>query len=279
MTAAILILNADDYAMTAGISRSIERLAEARRLSAASAMVTLPPWPGDAKRFRALRPHIATGLHLNLTLATPAGPMPQLAADGRLPPLKTLILKAVSGQLDATEINAEITRQLDLFETAMGHPPDHIDGHQHVHVLPVMRALLLDIVAERYPRRPPLVRDPTDRRALKSIMADAGTKAITVNALAAGFARQANDGFAGFSTFDTSKPYAQELGRALSTTGRCVIAMCHPGFSDAELQRLDPVVSRRDQEHEALMTFADLPARIWHPDRSADGPAIDWSAL
>ena len=46
----MIILCADDYAMTEGVSRAIGELAAAQRLSATSVMVTSPHWPATAPR-------------------------------------------------------------------------------------------------------------------------------------------------------------------------------------------------------------------------------------
>ena len=50
MSGRMLILCADDYALTEGVSRAIGELAAARRLSATSVMVTTPHWPAAAPR-------------------------------------------------------------------------------------------------------------------------------------------------------------------------------------------------------------------------------------
>jgi chitin disaccharide deacetylase len=270
----MIILTADDYAMTYGVSRAIEQLARAGRLSATSAMVTMPGWLEDAVRIRDLRGQVAIGLHLNLTLGAPAGPMPELAPRGTFPSLKALIARALSRRLSGEEIAGEIRRQLDLFERALGFPPDHIDGHQHVQVLPTIRRALLDEVHRRYRTLPPLLRDPS---------ADGTGKARIVNALSIGFRRAAkrrglptNDGFAGFSAFDVARDYSDELHAAFAVVGQRAIVMCHPGFPDDTLASLDPVVDRRRQEYDALMVDATLPERIWRPQRASTGAPIDW---
>ena len=94
-------------------------------------------------------------------------------------------------------------------------------------------------------------------------------------ARAAGF--PTNQGFSGASAFDGRVDFGQELARFMSNPGPRHLVMCHPGHVDAELATLDPVVNRREQEFAALMAAPDLPARIWHPVRSATG-AIEWSA-
>jgi chitin disaccharide deacetylase len=289
-----IILNADDYAMTDGVSRSIEALAFGRRLSATSVMSTMPEWPASALRLRALRDRIAIGLHLNLTLGAPSKPLRNLAPDGAFPALSVLLRRAVLGALDHAEIAAEIERQLDLFEQHLGYPPDHVDGHQHIQVLPVVRAALLDSLARRYKTAPPLVRDPSD--AADQLMARglAGAKAITVKALAAGFSNGArqrglpvNLRFAGFSAFDTKASYQKEItdeldrgrGRDAGRTPGLSIIMCHPGYADAALAALDPVVERRQQEHDGLMQLEALEGRIWHANRPHDGAPINWTGV
>jgi len=282
--ASMIILCADDYAMTEGVSRAIGELAAARRLSATSVLTTSSHWPRMAPRLLVHRGHLSIGLHLNLTLGQPLGQMPRLAPQGILPPLANLTVWALGGVLDAGEIAAEIGRQLDRFEAVLGFPPDHIDGHQHVQVLPGVRRALFKEVERRYRVRPPLLRDPSDR--LGAILARRASvpKALTVAALAFGFAGSAhkrglhtNDSFAGFSRFDERQPYAEELEQALSAPGRRHLVMCHPGHPDAELASLDPVVNRRRMEYEALMANLTLMKRIWRPARQGDGATFDWS--
>jgi chitin disaccharide deacetylase len=281
----MLILCADDYALTEGISRAVGELAAARRLSATSVMVTTPHWPAAAARLRVHRGHLAVGLHLNFTLGGPLGPMRGLAPAGSFPSRNALMVRALLGATNQTEIAAEIERQLDAFEKGLGFPPDHIDGHEHMHVLSGIRQPLLEVVSRRYQRLGPMIRDPSDRPA--SILARSRgprLKAAVVAALAARFGAYVrhmglptNDGFSGFSRFDPRVPYAQELADAQSALGPRHVLMCHPGHSDHELATLDAVVERRRMEYDALMRDVTLPDRIWRPERSADGPPVDWS--
>ena len=279
-----VILTADDYAIAAGVSRGILELAEAGRLSATSAMVTFPRWPQDALRLARVRHRIAAGLHLNLTVGAPLGAMPGLALAGVLPSLGDLTRRALLGRIDAREIEAETGRQIDRFVAAVGHPPDHVDGHQHVHALPGIRDGVLAAVARHLGASRPLVRDPGDRPATIVRRGGAFGKALAVAALTRGFARAAaraglatNAGFSGFSAFDTRRDFAGELAAALRHPGPLHVAMCHPGHADDELAGRDPVTARRGQELAALLASPDLAARLWHPERDADGPPIDWS--
>jgi chitin disaccharide deacetylase len=274
----VIVLNADDYALTPGVSHAIDALADAGRLSATSVLATSPHWPALAPALASRRGRLAVGLHVDLTLGIPLGPMPRLAPAGRFPGLPALLRGALLGALDAGELRAEILRQLECFERALGHPPDHVDGHEHVHVLPGVRGALLDAVGARAGL---LVRDPTAATTPPGL----GIKPRIVQALALGFGARArrrghvvNDAFAGFSRFDTRRPYADELRAALDGPGTLRVVMCHPGFPDAALAALDPVTTRRRQEYEALAAEPGLEARIWRPERGAEGARVDWGA-
>lgn len=279
-----VLLCADDYAMTEGVSAGIEELISAGRLSATSAIVTSRHWRSHAHRLAASRAHAAVGLHLNLTLGSPLGPMPHLAPSRHFPRIGELVRRALSGRLDEAEIAGEISRQLDEFENVFGHPPDMVDGHQHVQVLPHIRGPLLRVLSERYPRTKPLLRIPADPIVAIWMRRTAGLKALGLSVLSAGFGARArasgfatNSGFSGVSSFDERVPYADELKRFFVRTGPLHIIMCHPGYPDEELACIDPVVGRRLAELETLRDDPDLPARVHHPSRDEKG-RISWGA-
>ena len=137
------ILCADDYGLAPGVGAAIRDLIAQGRLSATSCMTAGPYWPEEARLLAPLAGQADIGLHFTLTDQTPAGPMPVLAPEGRLPPIGRLMKDAYTGRLDPAEIAAEFARQLHNFTAALGRTPDFIDGHQHVHLLPVVR----DVVA------------------------------------------------------------------------------------------------------------------------------------
>jgi predicted glycoside hydrolase/deacetylase ChbG (UPF0249 family) len=282
----MVILCADDYALSLGVARAVGELSAARRLSATSVLVTAAHWPGLAPRLSVHRGHLAIGLHFNLTLGSPLGKMPRLAPSGTLPSLAKLIGAALLGLIDRTEIRDELERQLDHFERGLSFPPDQVDGHQHVHVLPGIREVVLETLARRYPTLPPLVRDPSDRWEAIAARPSAKSKAALVATLALGFAAAArrrglptNQGFSGFSKFDVSVPYASELEEALKHLGARPLVMCHPGHPDAAPAHGDPVAARRRMEYDALMADRALPQRIWRPSRSSGGPPVDWASV
>lgn len=269
------ILCADDFAISAGVSDGIERLAHAGRLSATSALVTLPRWSDDARRLAQLADRIAIGLHINLTLGRPLGAMAHLAPDGKLPPLGALVRAALLGRIDHAEVEAEILRQIEAFRDHTRRDPDFIDGHQHVHALPQVRTSVLAALTLAFPGdRKPLVRDPADQsgrilarriNVAKSMLIATLSSGFGAGVRAAGF--PVNDSFSGVSAFDRAHPYGAELARFLGHKGACHLVMCHPGVADEELGALDPVTLRREDELSTIMSYPGLPDIIWHPVR------------
>jgi predicted glycoside hydrolase/deacetylase ChbG (UPF0249 family) len=261
-----VVLCADDFGLTEGVSRGILDLARMGRISAASAMTNRPWWPRLARDLDAIGGELGVGLHLNLTVGAPLGAMPQLAPKGVFPELSEVLRGAFRKRLPLAEIGAEIDRQLTAFEAALGRPPDFIDGHQHVHALPGIRDALLKILRDRGWQGRVWLRDPSDRLGATLRRRVAVRKALTVRMLARGFAAAAcaagfevNEGFSGFSPFDLARDPAADFPRYFEALGRRPLVMCHPGHVDAELARLDPVGEPREQEYAYLAsdTFSD----------------------
>jgi len=280
-----VILCADDFAMTEGVSLGIEELALAGRLSAVSALVTTRHWPAHGTRLAALRGHVAVGLHFNLTLGAPLGPMPRLAPGRRLPAIAALTRMALGRRVEAHEVAMEAGRQLAAFEAATGFSPDFVDGHQHVHALPGVRDGVIAALRQHFPHGGPLVRTPADQVAAILSRGLAVPKSIALSGLAFGFAslvRRAglptNDTFSGVTDF-RPEDAAEELHHAMRRPGRLHLVMCHPGFPDSELAAIDPITVRRRAEYDALMEDGGLTAAIWRPQRATGGPAIDWSRI
>ncbi len=276
-----IILCADDFALTDGVSTGIAELAADGRLSATSALVTGPHWPLHVNRLRSLRQRLAVGLHFNLTLGRPLGAMPWLCPTNRFPMVSTVVRSSLARHIDGQEIERELLRQLDAFEQEMGCAPDFVDGHQHVHALPVVRTAVLNVLKRRYDGGPLLVRDPADTAAAILGRSAAVKKSLVLATLARGFGDAVkaagfitNTSFSGVSAFDERKSYRTELDRFFLLPTLRHLVMCHPGYVDDELPTLDPVVGRRLDELSTLKAYEGLPERLWHPSRRLDGSII-----
>jgi len=140
-----LALCADDFGLAPGISAGINRLAQAQRLTAISCITNSPHWEASAPLLARLPASVDTGLHINLTEGRPLSP--RLAKLWpKMPSLPLLIVRAHLGLLPRAELRSEVHAQLAAFRAATGVAPKFIDGHQHVHHLPVLRGIILDMV-------------------------------------------------------------------------------------------------------------------------------------
>jgi predicted glycoside hydrolase/deacetylase ChbG (UPF0249 family) len=255
-----LIVCADDYGISPGVSRGIRELAEAGRISATGAMTCMPHWPEAAAAITHLAGRVAVGLHLTLTDQGPLGPMPKLAPTGRFPGIAHLNLHARLGGLPMGEIAAELDRQLDAFEAQFGRPPDFIDGHQHVHLLPGIRDLVIDACVERLAAHGTWLRDTWDRPIVlvRRASLQGAMIALLGHRLHRGIRRrgvEANRGFAGVYPFGQI-PLDAAIPRLLTHAGERPMLMVHPGHPDPGLAAVDSWIEPREGEWAYLMSTA-----------------------
>ncbi|WP_447725769.1 ChbG/HpnK family deacetylase [Sphingomonas koreensis] len=143
-----LVICADDFGRSAVINEAVLGLGRQGKLSAASVMVDEPyAEQGASGLVRLAGFHI--GLHLTLVDSSVAEVRETLARAGVAPTIDRLTLDAFRGRVPLAVIEAEVTRQFDVFERLFARPPDFIDAHQHAHLLPGIRTVLLDIAARR----------------------------------------------------------------------------------------------------------------------------------
>jgi chitin disaccharide deacetylase len=262
-------LCADDYALSPGVSLGILEALRAGRLTATSVLVTRPSWPSGADALRecnrgAGNAKADVGLHLNLTLGSPLGPMPAFAPSGRFPELAKAVKAAVSGTLPRAEIGEEIARQIDKFCEHFGTPPDFVDGHCHIQILPQIRRQLFAALEEKGLLGRVWLRNSSDSLA-RILRRNAGEfkKALGIAWLGQGFAGEAaargfltNEGFAGFSAFCSGCDYAAAFARYLRAPGKRHLVMCHPGYCDSDLVAVDSATLSREQELRFLLSSA-----------------------
>ncbi len=141
-----LAVCADDHGQNPAVSQAIDRLARRQRLTAASLLTTTAHAAEAARQSRDWPAGVQRGLHWNLTEGEP------LSAGLRrhwpvLPSLPRLIALAHAGALPMPAIAGELLTQLARFVRHAGAAPQHIDGHQHVHHLPGLRRLVLDLAS------------------------------------------------------------------------------------------------------------------------------------
>jgi predicted glycoside hydrolase/deacetylase ChbG (UPF0249 family) len=261
---------ADDYGMSPGISKAIRDLVTRGRLNATSAMVAAPSFDrGEALSLSMLNigtQRVAIGLHVTLTKPfRPLGAGFRPLRGGAFLSLAEMMVRGQLGLLDRGRLAEEIATQLRAFVTLFGRPPDFIDGHQHVHLFPQVRNALLDVMKVDAPVA--WVRQCGNVSSVAPPTWD--YKARVLNALSRKFRELAsargvafNPAFAGTYDFLSAGEalFARLFPDFLRDLPPHSVVMCHPGFVDEELTRLDPLTKQREWEYSYLTSDAFLYA-------------------
>src|SRR4029078_8585010 len=126
------------------------------------------------------------------------------------------------------------------------------DGHQHVCLFPQVRQAALETTSWMAPaawtrqcgRSTRLHRRLTDT---KGLLIDWLSREFRSRAANLGIAT--NPAFAGTYTYRPNADFAAIFPGCLQSLPECGLIMCHPGHVDAELERLDPLTTLREQEY------------------------------
>jgi predicted glycoside hydrolase/deacetylase ChbG (UPF0249 family) len=180
-----VIICADDFAQSAAIDDAILDLIQRGVLTATSCMTLSPAWVNSSLQLtREIRAKADIGLHLDFT---------QFSQTIRLSH-PVLVLRSLLGLLDRQAVRSNIQQQLNAFEQATRTAPDYVDGHLHVHQLPVIRDELLAEMQQRYGKLPasqrPWLRisSPPAASGFKArIIHWLGARTLQTTALRAGF--------------------------------------------------------------------------------------------
>jgi predicted glycoside hydrolase/deacetylase ChbG (UPF0249 family) len=128
-----LIVNADDYGHTAGISRGIREAHLNGIVTSPSAMMNRPHAVQALNTAVETCPRLGLGVHLCLTSGQPLLPPEKVASlvnsDGYFPREEAFISKLHTINID--EVRAEWRAQIESFIKTVGHAPDHLDSHHH----------------------------------------------------------------------------------------------------------------------------------------------------
>ena len=260
-------LCADDYGMAPGVNDAIRQLIATRRINATSVM-TAASHMGEAEAGALVKAnaqgHAALGLHVTLT--APFKPLSfgfaPLRGEAFLPQTELMRL-ALTRRLDVRKLTTEIAAQVAAFVSAFGRPPDYLDGHQHVQLLPQVRDAFLQVAAEFAPGA--WVRQCGRPRGAKALH---DPKGLVIDILNVGFRNKAarhgvttNPAFAGAYAFTPNADFAKIFPRFLKGLPDGGLIMCHPGFVDNELRALDNLTTLREREF-AFFNSDAFPAAL-----------------
>lgn len=267
-----LIVNADDFGLTAGVNRAIVELHRDGVLTSTTLMARAQA-TDEAIDLALATPSLGVGCHVVLADGEPVLPpekVPSLVdpRTGCFPQkLGVFLRRLFTGRMRAEEIEAEAAAQIALL-TARGLRLTHIDTHKHTHMFPaVLRPVLraaraAGIRAVRNPFEPvwavratpraPLLRRAEEtalRRfepALRRMIAQEGF--ATTNGTIA---------VVGTGTLDAAA--LRSLLRQMPAGTWELVT--HPGYNDADLAQIRTRLKEsRDIEREALYAIREFAA-------------------
>ncbi|MDE2448021.1 MAG: ChbG/HpnK family deacetylase [Gammaproteobacteria bacterium] len=141
-----VIVHADDFGETVDITAGICVAIEAGVVTSTSIMANMPGTAEALRRAPPLAPQASFGVHLNLCEGKPLTGGPTLmGADGRLLRKRELAARALTGKLSLPELEAEVAAQIGLLRDA-GIRVSHLDGHKHLHQLPIVCAAVANVL-------------------------------------------------------------------------------------------------------------------------------------
>jgi len=265
-----LIVNADDFGLTAGVNRAIIELHAAEVLTSATLMAQAPATEQAVEMARAM-PTLGVGCHVVLVDGAPVLEPTALRTlvnqeTGSLyPTLGSFLKRLLTGRIRPKEIETEAAAQIALLQS-YGLRLTHVDTHKHTHMFPsVLRPLLraaraAGIHSVRNPFEPLWSLDVTpnapDMRRLqvtllrrfepkfRSIVAEEGftTTDGAIGVLATG-------------TIDIATVRAMMLAMPEGTFE----LVSHPGYKDADLERANTrLLASRELERNALMAIKEF---------------------
>lgn len=255
-----IVLCADDYALSPGVSSGIRELLAAGRINATSVMTIFPDLEGEAKALQNVKSPVPfqIGLHATLTGGfRPLAATPIADADGKLPMSNLTWPPFGYFRIEPAKVKIEVKAQLEKFIRAFGRAPDYVDGHQHVQLMPGVRAPFLEAVKELAPNA--WVRQCAPARVKDEIFT--GGKSRFLALLSRGFRRLArrkglrfNPAFSGAYDYSTPRDFGPLFAQFIEKMPEGGVVMCHPGHADDLLVSRDTLTTQREKEFSFLMS-------------------------
>ena len=259
-----LVINADDFGLSAGVNRGILAAHAAGAVTTTSLLANLPAFD-DAIQSARSAPALGIGLHFNLTAGAPVSPPDRVASlvnaeTGTFCSLPRLAARAFRGRVDPAEVARECEAQL-LRLRSRGIVITHLDAHRHVHVLPGIWEAVLRTARAAGIRTVRLPFDAAanathprafvERIALRTAYRWAGGNGY----------RPIADHFRGGVLYPQFRFKERLLGVLNRLDAGLTELMVHPGYADPEAGTWDGYTWQREEELTALLD-PDVRARL-----------------
>lgn len=259
-----LIINADDLGIDRSRNRGIFQCADKSALKSVSLIVAQAGWR-DAVAGLKKRPQIGAGLHFNLTAGKPLARKIKSLVNkkGEFFDKFELLRRAISKLIDPLEVIGELKAQLEMMRDC-GIVPTHVDGHNHVHLLPGVRQGFAQVIKKGmwvrlpHPQNPNFL-DPADQdphvvyQDLPKLMQMLSYYSRVAHSEWRDRYRYADD-FGG--TTLTDAPSLKDFKReVLKLKGEVCELMCHPGDAPDEDSVSFSKLKARQMEHDILVSL------------------------
>jgi chitin disaccharide deacetylase len=265
-----LIINADDFGLTAGVNRAILELNSAEVLPSATLMATGRAFR-DAIHSAFQQTTLGVGCHVLFVDGQSAlhpSDLPTLAPEGRLrSSLTTFMVDLFGGRIASSEMEREAIAQIRKIQST-GITVTHIDTHKHTHMFP---RVLGPIIRAARACNVPAIRNPFEPDwALRLTTKAPATRRLQVRTLRLfreHFLRAVRDarlrtpdgalGVLATGTFDAD--YIVRLLHNMPPGNWELV--CHPGYVDPALHNAGTrLIETREAERKALLNaIADPP--------------------
>lgn len=241
-----LIVNADDYGRSAGVSRGILDAHRNGIVTSTTAMVNLEK--SGAHMAEALAcPRLGLGLHLVFSSWKPVLPpeaVPGLV-DGEGFFLDQHRCWARAGEVPVDQLCAELSAQVARFVELAGRSPDHLDCHQLVHLHPRLFEVYLDVAARHgLPVRVPFAPDVSRETQvalgpfLQGLAPQRLREMVETDARLLAAYGAAHPDRSLLTFFGRDALTLERLLEIIESVPEGVSElMCHPGYADEELGR------------------------------------------
>jgi chitin disaccharide deacetylase len=260
-----LIVNADDYGHSPGVSAGIRDAHQHGLVTSTTAMMNMPGVEAALRQAQQTCPQLGLGVHLVLTTGLPVLPPAQVAslldAQHRFPGEDGLIARLAT--LDPAEVRAEWRAQIEKFVAVTGRAPDHLDSHHHVSFF---TAPLFQVILELAREQGCAIRLPLGDVAADIVsdlpaaltQPDLELKASLLREYQPRYPDQFLRSF-----YDASATQAVLLSLLAHLPDGTTEMMCHPGYSDQDLMDGSTYTWQRQAELAAL-TDAAVLAEVKH---------------
>ncbi|MGB7539724.1 MAG: carbohydrate deacetylase, partial [Anaerolineales bacterium] len=250
-----LIVNADDYGRTPGVSKGIRKAHRDGIVTSTTALMNMPGIEEALRVAMKEAPDLGLGVHLVLTSGAPLLPPKALdsitGGSGKFPLLNDFIRDL--NRVDPEQAAAEWDAQIRKFISVTGRNPDHLDSHHHTTYFSELLFVKFLDLAQRFacPIRIPFPCQSGYCDGLPDALS--GPVREFVPRLTRKYKIKKPDWFIG--TFYDEQATFEQLLRIIGRIGSGVSElMCHPGYADPALLEGSAYNKPREREIEILTT-------------------------